>query len=78
MRMEGFSALMGSWKIMLIRPPRILRISASEAVSRSMPSRTTLPCVTLPGVSFRRRMMDRLVTLLPQPDSPTRPRISPL
>ncbi len=72
----GFRLLVGCWKIMLIRLPRSFRISLSRRVSRSRPSKRTEPAVTLPGGAMR-RITDRLVTLFPQPDSPTRPRISP-
>ncbi len=76
MSQTGFSDEVGCWKIMLIRSPRILRISSDDRVSRSRPSNQTSPASILPGLATRRRML-RLVTLLPQPDSPTRPMISP-
>ena len=72
----GFSDEVGCWKIMLIRSPRILRISSFESLSRSWPSNRISPPSIRPGLAMS-RMIDRLVTLLPQPDSPTRPMISP-
>ena len=77
-RIAGFKLLIGSWKIMLILPPRISRISFSLNFCRSLPSRITSPLVTLPEVKFKRRIIEREVTLFPHPDSPTRPKISPL
>ena len=50
--------------------------SSVESLSRSWPSNMTSPASIPPGGATR-RMIDRDVTLLPQPDSPTRPRISP-
>ena len=53
-----------------MRAPRILRISASEAVQRSWPSNRMRPLsiVTLSGTS---RMMALAMIDLPDPDSPT-------
>ena len=61
----------------LIRSPRILRISSAGSLSRSRPSNMTSPASIRPGPARRGRMIDSDVTLLPQPDSPTRPMISP-
>ena len=72
----GLSDEVGCWKTIEIRSPRILRISSLETLSRSVPSNRTSPASIRPGLATR-RMIDRLVTLLPQPDSPTRPMISP-
>ena len=72
----GFSDDCGCWKIMLIRSPRILRMSPSGSFSRSVPSNRTSPASIWPGFPTS-RMIERLVTLLPQPLSPTRPMISP-
>ena len=72
----GFREVMGSWKIMDTRLPRILRKSFMGMSSRLWPSRVMEPeTLALGWVS---RMMDRAVMLLPQPDSPTMPRVSPL
>src|SRR5689334_676189 len=51
---------------------RIPRISPSERVDRSRPSK-----ITRPPVGGSRRRMQRPVVVLPQPDSPTRPSVSP-
>ncbi len=72
----GLSDDCGCWKIMLIRLPRIFRISSVGSLSRSLPSNTTSPASVIPGDATS-RMIERLVTLLPHPDSPTRPMISP-
>ena len=75
-RYTGFRLVMGSWKIIEICAPRICSISDSVAASRSLPSNVMEPPATWPG-SWRSRMMDSEVTLLPDPDSPTTARISP-
>src|ERR1700737_297602 len=51
---------------------RIPRSSASERVDMSRPSK-----ITRPPVGGSRRRMQRPVVVLPQPDSPTRPSVSP-
>ena len=73
----GFSEVMGSWKIMAMRLPRMVRICCSLTASRSMPSNMTLPAMMRPGGLATRRMMERAPTLLPQPLSPTMARVSP-
>ena len=76
----GSSAVIGSWKIMDISLPRILRISALEmAVSSvSEPSarwkRMELPLPTDSG-NDRSPISVEQVMLLPQPDSPTTPKV---
>ena len=75
--MKGFSDVIGSWKIMPIRFPRIARISLSGSLSRSLPSKITSPPAMRPGGLGMSRMIDRLVTDLPEPDSPTMPSVSP-
>ena len=72
----GFSDEVGCWKIIEIRSPRMWRIASGDSLSRSCPSNRISPPSICPGCATRRRI-DRLVTLLPQPDSPTRPMISP-
>ena len=42
-----------------------------------MPANTTRPWAILPGGSWMSREIESAVTLLPQPDSPTRPKVSP-
>ena len=65
----GLSALVGSWKIMLMAPPRTSRICASDSVVSSRPSSLTLPSVLMSGPS--RRMAASAEMLLPLPLSPT-------
>ena len=72
----GFSDDIGCWKIIEMRSPRMARISAMLFFSRSSSWKRISPETTLPGAAMRRRMENK-VTLLPQPDSPTNPRISP-
>ncbi len=73
----GLSEVIGSWKIMAIWLPRMWRISSSLAWSRSSPSKMIWPPAILPGGVGIRRMIESAVTLLPQPDSPTMPSVSP-
>ena len=75
--MNGFSDVIGSWKIIAMRLPRIARISSSDSVSRSRPSNITSPPTMRPGGVGISRMIDRFVTDLPEPDSPTMPSVSP-
>ena len=70
--MRGFSDEYGSWKMICIRR-RMRRSSLAETLVRSTPSNFTDP-----SVASRRRISARPVVLLPQPDSPTRPSVSPL
>ena len=74
---EGFSEVIGSWKIIAMRLPRIACISASVAWHRSRPSKTTLPPVISPGGRGISRSIDSAVTDLPEPDSPTMASVSP-
>ena len=78
------SELIGSWKIRPISPPRIARISALVGVEldqvdvcarRRRRSRIS-PLTIRPGRSTMRRI-ERAVTLLPQPVSPTMPSVRP-
>ena len=73
---SGFSALAGSWKIMPMSLPRTCCMSAlAQRASPCRPADTAPPVITPPGGSSRRT--DSAVMVLPQPDSPTRPRHSP-
>ncbi len=45
----GFSEVIGSWKIMLMRSPRILRISSSVLPTSSSPLNRMLPETMRPG-----------------------------
>src|SRR5579883_2778963 len=66
----GLRDVIGSWKIMAIRLPRIRRISSSESARRSRPSKRIFPSTILPGGVGMSRMMDRACTLFPLPDDP--------
>src|SRR6201991_2828333 len=73
----GCMALSGSWKIIAILPPRSLRTCSSVAVTNSWSSSQISP-VTLALLRVRcRPRMPSEVTLLPEPDSPTMPRVLP-
>ena len=72
----GFRLVMGSWKITEISFPRTLYISSMEILVRSRPSNSISPLAMKPLPSRRRRML-MAETLLPDPDSPTMPRVSP-
>src|SRR5215468_2526707 len=77
MENTGFRLLIGSCRIIATRLPRIRCISRSLLARRSSPSsRTWPPTVRAAGLGARRRI-DRHVMLLPEPDSPTRPSVSP-
>src|SRR4051812_29736907 len=75
--MNGFRLVIGSWKIIAIRLPRISRIFWSETSIRSSPSNTMRPPTMRPGGSWMSRMIERFVTDFPDPDSPTMPSVSP-
>ena len=66
---------MGSWKIMLMRLPRMLRKPSSSSVSSSVPFILALP-ETLAFLGSN-PISARVLTLLPLPLSPTIPRDSP-
>jgi len=76
MRSTGFNVIRGSWKIIAMRSPRSWRICSSLSSRRFRPLNSTSPAITSPGGSIRPKM-EKPVTDLPEPDSPTRPRISP-
>src|ERR1035437_8529872 len=74
----GFSAVSGSCETMAMRRPRQSRaISASETWVRSVPSSSTRPATMRPPAFGSRRRIDRQVMVLPEPDSPMMPRVSP-
>src|SRR5256886_8902116 len=54
------------------------RMSSSLPARRFNPRNQIAPPAMRPGGWARRYMIDRAVTVFPQPDSPTRPRTSPL
>src|SRR5690349_6575392 len=72
----GLSEVIGSWKIIAMRSPRMRSISASGSASRSRPRYSTRPPAIFPGGSISRRI-DSAVTVLPEPDSPTMPSTRP-
>src|SRR5436190_5290522 len=74
---DGFSELIGSWKIIAMRSPRTPRIAASSTFSRSRPSNRTSPLSIFPGGSGISRSSERAVTLFPEPLSPTIATVSP-
>ncbi len=72
----GLSEVSGSWKIMPISLPRMWRIASSDSVLSSWPSSLMLPPTIEPPPGSR-FMIDNAVIVLPQPDSPTMPSVSP-
>src|SRR5690606_1970441 len=71
----GLSEVIGSWKIIAISLPRTRRISSSGSVSNSRPASRTLPSTRL-ELAGRSPMIERAVTLFPEPDSPTMATVS--
>ncbi|MCS3728082.1 hypothetical protein FHR88_003121 [Bradyrhizobium betae] len=71
------SEVIGSWKIIASRLPRRSRSIWSGVFSRSKPSKRIAPDIS--ALCFGSNpMIASDVTLLPQPDSPTRPSVAPL
>src|SRR4051812_28807487 len=68
---------MGSWKTIATSLPRILRSSLFFSLSRSRPLNIAVPLTIRPGGMGIRPSSASVETLLPEPDSPTIPRISP-
>ena len=76
MGITGSMEVMGSWNTTAMSFPRRARTVSREALSRSIPSKKIWPVSSvLALLSSPARAM--AVTVLPLPDSPTRPRISP-
>ena len=75
MRMTGLSEVIGSWKTMATSVPQIVRLSFSLAPTTSKPSMIDEP-VTVVLTRGCRPMIVRESTVLPEPDSPTMPRVS--
>ena len=73
----GLREVIGSWKIMPMRSPRTSRIARSPSVEQVPPVEHDAAGVDPAGGSGSSRMIASAVTHLPQPDSPTRPTISP-
>src|SRR5712671_1638369 len=72
----GVSAVIGSWKIIAISPPRTPRISRCESRITSRPRSSTSPSTTAFGSRIS-RITAIIETVLPDPDSPTTPTTSP-
>ncbi len=68
---RGLSEANGSWKMICMSRRRLRRRSPSSRVMSSPRNRIS------PEVGSISRMMQRPVVDLPQPDSPTRPSVSP-
>ena len=73
MGMTGLSAEPAFWKTRDMSLPRILRSSFGFIATSSVPSSRTLPLTISPG-NGTSWSMDRAVTVLPEPLSPTIPR----
>ena len=72
----GFRLVIGSWKIIATSLPRSARMRGSGSASRSSrsPARSTnqaSPLTRVAALRGKRRISVRLVTDLPEPDSPT-------
>ncbi len=76
MRLTGLRAVIGSWKIMLSSAPHTWRSWSGDMAVRSWPAKCTVPERTT-SWRGRRPMIDRASTVLPDPDSPTTPSVSP-
>jgi hypothetical protein len=83
---RGESEVIGSWKIMAIRPPRRSRMASLSAPSAAMSiggsrvsgSSNVIEPPLIRATLGRIRRMACAVTDLPDPDSPTRARVRPL
>ena len=72
----GLSDVIGSWNTMAMPPPRIFRSSSVAIVTMSRPWNMIWPLTMRAGSSIS-RISDRAATVLPDPDSPTIPSVSP-
>ena len=74
----GLRLVIGSWKIIAMSlAAQVADRRPRPASTRSWPSNMTRAALDPAGGLGSSRMIARLVTLLPQPDSPTSPRRSP-
>src|SRR5690242_8982615 len=73
---SGFKDAIGSCRIIAICRPRIRRISRAGLVVSSSPANSMLPA-TMRAAGGSRPTTDRQVVVLPHPDSPTSPMVSP-
>ena len=69
-RLRGFNDANGSWKTICISPQRIHLLRPAFVTSWSRKR-------IVPSVASINRMIAREIVVLPQPDSPTRPSVSP-
>ena len=67
---------MAPWNTIASRAQRTARISRASSVIRSSPSNMTWPATTWPPGGSSRSIASAVV-VLPEPDSPTRPIVSP-
>ena len=72
----GLSEDSGSWKIIPTSSPRILRSSSGRNWVTSLPASLIVPPAMRPPLGSN-CMIDSAVIVLPQPDSPTMPSVSP-
>ena len=72
----GFKLVIGSWKIIEICAPRTRRIASPDSPTSSVPSKLIEP-VTRPLLWPTSPITASDDTVLPDPLSPTRPRVSP-
>ena len=73
----GFSEVIGSWKIIAMSLPRILPHLVVVELEQVAPVEDDLALDDLARGLGIRRMSESALTLLPQPDSPTSPSVSP-
>ena len=73
----GFSDVIGSWKIIDTRSPRTSSNCLDDNPNRSMPSNRICPDRIRPGGCGTNPITAIDVTVLPDPDSPTIPNVSP-
>src|SRR5207237_9102978 len=72
----GLSDVIGSWKTIATSLPRIRRSSRFFSCSRSLPLNIAVPLAMRPGGWGIRPRIDRVLTLWPEPGSPTIPSVS--
>src|SRR4051794_10859725 len=75
MRIKGFSRVSGSWKIIPSSRPRSAYDALGLSEKMSRPRKSTSPSLLAP--SGRSPIRPRPSVDFPQPDSPTRPSVSP-
>src|SRR3954469_9346262 len=73
----GLRDVIGSWKTIATSLPRTRRSSRFFSLNRSRPWNIAVPLTTRPGGWGIRPSSASVETLLPEPDSPTIPSVSP-